>query len=130
MGIAAIITGAIKPIGDFFNRRQEIKAANHQAELKVIEAQGTRTAEAIKEDLHADAAWELEQIKNSGYKDEWVLLVISVPLVGCFIPSIAPHILRGFEVLAKTPDWYQWLIMLIFTAVYGIRLWRRQQTDT
>jgi len=25
-----------------------------------------------------------------------------------------------------TPDWYQWLILSVFAAIYGIRVWRRK----
>jgi hypothetical protein len=106
-------------IVDYLKRKAELKQALHERKL-----------ELIKQGLHADAAWELEQIRNSGWKDEWVLFLLSIPLVGVFIPKFQGPVLRGFEILALTPSWYRWLVVTIFAAVYGIRIWRRQQTDT
>jgi len=73
-----------------------------------------------------DADWELESIRNSGWKDEWVLILLSIPLIFVFIPWTQPTVLEGFAALETTPDWYRWLIMIIFTAIFGIRVWRRK----
>lgn len=82
----------------------------------------TKRAEASE---GRDAEWEIARIKDSGWKDEWVLVMLSVPLVGSFMPGMAPYILEGFRILEMTPDWYRWLVLLILTAIYGIRIWRR-----
>jgi hypothetical protein len=50
--------------------------------------------------------------------------------VGCFIPSVAPHVLRGFEILDSTPSYFRLLVVVVFGAIYGVRMWRRQQYDT
>jgi hypothetical protein len=73
-----------------------------------------------------DHEWEIESLRNSGWKDEWVLILISIPMVGSFIPSTVQYVVDGFEALSQTPDWYRWLILIIFSAVYGIRVWRRK----
>lgn len=125
MSIWATVTKAIigdglgNNIVDYMKRRAELKQALHERKL-----------ELIKEGLHADAAWELEQIKNSGWKDEWVLMLISVPLIGCFIPRFQAAVLEGFAILEQCPGWYKWMVVTILAAIYGIRVWRRQITDT
>jgi hypothetical protein len=106
-------------IVDYYKKKAELKQALHERKL-----------ELIKEGLHADAAWEIEQIKNSGWKDEFVLILLSIPLIGVFIPKMQPYVLNGFAILETTPAWYRWLILAIFTAIYGIRIWRRQLSDT
>jgi cation transport ATPase len=73
-----------------------------------------------------DHDWEIESIKNSGWKDEWVLILLSIPLVLVFIPYTQEGVLEGFQTLEQTPQWYQWLILVIFTAIYGIRIYRRR----
>lgn len=113
-------------VADYFKERQRLKA-----ELKLKKLEGKVQIEQAKAQmevrkLEADNAWELAQIANSGWKDEWVLIMLSIPLVLVFIPSLAPYIQQGFDVLATTPEWYRWLIMAIFTAIYGIRVWRRK----
>ena len=80
----------------------------------------------IQQGQQLDNAWELEQIKNSGWKDEFVLLLLSIPLIMSFIPNMQPYVVGGFEALSMTPQWYQWLILAVFSAVYGIRVWRRK----
>ena len=73
-----------------------------------------------------DNSWELEQIRNSGWKDEFVLILLSIPLILCFHPETVMYVELGFAALDKTPDWYQWLILAVFAAIYGIRIWRRK----
>lgn len=137
MSILGKILGAsadllVAPVVGYLTRRAELKAARHQAELAAVVAAGERAARAISEGLAADAGWELESLKAhaSGWKDEFVLIVLSLPLVGCFIPSVAPHVLKGFEILDKTPSYFRLLVVVIFGAIYGLRMWRRQQYDT
>ena len=121
--IVGTITG---PAVDYFKQKQKLK---YDLKLKTLEGKiKTEQAKAnrkIKE-LDSDTAWELKQLEQQGWKDDWVLILISIPLVLVFIPSMAPYIFQGFVILATTPEWYRWMIMLIFTAIYGIRIWRRK----
>ena len=130
--------GVVEPIAEYYTRRQELKQAKFEARLKFEQAKGDRQAQLIREGLAADATWEIEQIKNSGWKDEYVLIILSIPSIlsfvhlefGDYVFDGAQVVADGLAALQATPEWYRWLIMLIFTAVYGIRLWRRQQYDT
>ena len=121
--IVGTITG---PAVDYFKQKQQLKydlkLKTMEGKIKQEEAKANR---AIKE-LDSDTAWELKQLEQQGWKDDQVLILISIPLVLVFIPSMAPYIFQGFSILATTPEWYRWLIMLIFTAIYGIRIWRRK----
>jgi hypothetical protein len=121
-----IIEGVTGPVADYFVKRQQLK---YDLKVKRLENQAkmedAKAQRAIKE-LDSDTAWELKQLEKQGWKDDWVLILLSIPLVLVFIPQLAPFIYQGFAVLATTPDWYRWLIMLVFTAIYGIRIWRRK----
>lgn len=101
----------------------------HEQKVQALELERLRhekQIELIQNGQKLDNAWELEQIKNSGWKDEFVLLLLSIPLVMSFIPEMQPYVVEGFVALSATPEWYQWLILAVFTAVYGIRIWRRK----
>jgi hypothetical protein len=101
----------------------------HEQKVQALELEKLRHSkqiELIQQGQQMDNAWELEQIKNSGWKDEFVLLLLSIPLVMSFIPKMQPYVVEGFAALSTTPEWYQWLILAVFTAVYGIRVWRRK----
>ena len=121
--IVGTITG---PAADYFKEKQKLK---YNLKLKTLEAKIKMTdakANRVIKELDSDTAWELKQLEKQGWKDDWVLILISIPLVLVFVPSMAPYIYSGFQILATTPEWYRWLIMLIFTAIYGIRIWRRK----
>ena len=96
-------------------KKLEIEAARHKTKLEM----------AMK-GQQLDTSWELEQIRNSGWKDEFVLLILSIPLILSFIPGTVSYVEDGFRALSQTPDWYQCLILAVFAAIYGIRIWRRK----
>lgn len=130
--VTDIITSAIKPIGDYFTKRQELKSIEHQNEVELLKAQGERQSKLASEGLTADANWEMEFARQAAtsWKDEYTLLVVSVPAVMCFVPGWDRYVLLGFEALAKAPIWYQVMLVAIFFATYGIRYWRRSQSDS
>ena len=77
-----------------------------------------------------DAAWESQSIANSGWKDEWVLIVLSIPMILVFVPWTQPTIIAGFAALDTTPLWYRVLVATIYLATFGIRMWRRDMNKT
>lgn len=62
-----------------------------------------------------------------GYSDEWLVLVWSLPVIGVFIPGLAPHVADGFERLALLPEWYVGGFMTITAAVFGVDKWLKVQ---
>lgn len=124
-----IVGGLLKTVApkvaDYYTARlqlkHELKNKKLEGKIRITEAKIQRAENAERRDHE----WEQMQISNSGWKDEWVLVLLSIPLVMSFIPFAAPYVSEGFGVLGETPEWYRWLIMLIFTAIYGIRVWRR-----
>lgn len=125
--IVSALLGKVAPqVAEYYIQKQELK---HNLRLKKIEGQIAIEQAKIKrisESEGRDHEWELESIRNSGWKDEWVLIMLSIPLVLSFLPFTVAYVQMGFSALAMTPEWYRWLIMLIFTAIYGIRVWRRE----
>ena len=108
------------------DNRSARKHETEQRKLELEQAKHVAKLELAKQGQQSDNAWELEQIKNSGWKDEFVLLLLSIPMVLSFIPGTVGYVKAGFAALSKTPDWYQWLILAVFAAIYGIRVWRRK----
>ena len=41
----------------------------------------------------------------AGWKDEFWTIVISIPLIMCFIPGLDGYVYEGFEALPGTPEW-------------------------
>jgi len=124
--LSALLSKAVPSAADFFIKREQLK---QERELKKLEGKikfEEAKTQRFSESLTADNVWELESIRNSGWKDEWVLILLSIPLILVFIPQTQPYVLAGFETLNQTPSWYRWLVVLIFSAIYGIRVWRRK----
>lgn len=130
MNWLGLLTGVPQAIADYFNKRQELKSIELQRRMEYEDAVHKRKVELISQGMHADATWEIEQIRSAGWKDEYVLIVLSIPLVMCFVPGLAHFVEAGFKALSYTPQWYQFLLPMIFAAIFGVRLWRRQQSDT
>lgn len=130
--LSQVIGGILKPVGDYFNRRQEIKAEDRQQEREIKKALTERQISLIEQGLTADMSWEMEFASQarSSWKDEYTLIVVSIPLIMAFIPGLSQYVAAGFQAFSETPTWYQLMVQAIFYATYGMRLWRRQQSDT
>ena len=128
--------GLVEPVADYYKRKQELKQAKFEANLKFEQAKGDRQAQLIREGLAADANWEMEFARqaSASWKDEYTLLVVSIPAVLAFFRTEwvdGPRVVAdGFAALTATPTWYQILLCSMFGATVGIRWWRRTQSDT
>lgn len=103
---------------DAFAKRKQAKL---ESELRVTEAVTTAKIEAVKAGDLSAAAWENLQVQNSGWKDEWFVVVLSIPLVMCFVPGLEGYVMQGFNVLSGTPEWYQWMVGIAVSASFGYR---------
>lgn len=140
MSIWANLTGGVaKSVGDYFVKRQEIRLQklkmDSEERVKMHElkmAHLDRQTQLRREGLTADANWEMEFARQaaSSWKDEYTLIVVSIPAVLSFIPYCDVYVANGFDALAKTPVWYQSMLITLFLATVGIRFWRRTQSDT
>ena len=104
----ALIQPVAGLIGGWLKNKAEEKQAVHERKLEMIKQ---------------DANWENIQASNSGnsWKDEWLTLLVSIPLIGAFIPDFVPVIRDGFAVLETMPDYYKAMLGAVFAASFGIR---------
>ena len=110
----------------YYRDKQALKHELALEKLRTKQAVQIARTNRAENSEQRDHEWEQLSINNSGWKDEYVLVLLSIPLILCFLPWTVAYVQMGFAALSNTPEWYQWLIMLIFTAIYGIRLWRRK----
>lgn len=89
----------------------------------VSKAKAEAEAEVLTTAAQSKADWEYVMARNSGtsWKDEWLTLLFSVPLVMAFIPNMVVYVQAGFVVLASMPDWYQYTLSVIVAASFGVR---------
>ena len=123
MGLLSGISGAISGIADVIKTPIQGWVKQKQAETEGRIAIQRAKVKSINKQAEAgqkiDAEWEVAQIKNSGWKDEWVLILFSIPAVICFVYPDA--VMAGFEALDATPGWYQYVFVTIALASFGIR---------
>lgn len=104
----AALTAIGEAVSTWFQGRTEIKKAEVEREVKA---------------LNNEANWDEVQAQSSknSWKDEWLTLLISIPLVLAFIPSTVQYVYAGFEALKMVPDWYMTLVFVVFSASFGIK---------
>ena len=92
-----------------------------QGKIKIEEARIEAKVKA------ADQLYELDRIgaqdMRYSWKDEWFVVLLSIPFILCFIPPLAPYALEGFRVLSTTPEWYRWAFLGAIVASFGLRTW-------
>ncbi len=124
--IIATLTGqTVEAVLEYKNTKRKLKAEIELEKLRgkaAYEAAKTMRAEASE---GRDHEWELESIRNSGWKDEWVLIILSIPMILVFIPYTQQAVFDGFVALDSTPLWYRTIVASIYLATFGLRLWRR-----
>ena len=94
-----------------------------KAKADVMQVTAEAKATALKTAAQSTADWErimAEASKNS-WKDEWLTIVFSIPLILVFIPSAVPHIQKGFDALSTLPEWYHQVLFLIVSASFGVK---------
>ena len=130
--IGGLIKVIPEQVGGYFRERQAQKSAENLRKMELEDAIQKRKIELISQGLTADMQWEAQMAQQaaSSWKDEYTLIVVSIPAVMAFIPGLDVYVHNGFEALGKTPYWYQIMLVSIFFATYGIRYWRRSQYDT
>ena len=128
--IDGVVTGIVKGVSSYFKGKQELKKAKIDAEKITIQAQADiQKAVAFSKQKQAEMGqlqdFDLDKIAmqnmEKSLKDEYLLALFSVPMILAFIPSMQDVALRGFEVIAKMPEWYQYTFIGMIVVIYGMR---------
>jgi len=99
------------------------KAAEKAAKSQVKVAKAEAEAEVMRVAATHEAGWEkiMAESSKDSWKDEaWTILFIVI-IAMCFIPPLQPYVERGFDALARTPDWFQWAMYASIGASFGLR---------
>ena len=90
----------------------EMKVAKAKSEAAIMERRAT-----------AEIDWDLGAIEGAAtsWKDEWLLLLFSIPLIMAFVPGGEVYVAHGFEVLLDMPEWYQISLGAMVAASFGMR---------
>jgi hypothetical protein len=118
--IQALIAPLTELAGGWLKGKADKQAA--EAKLKLTEAEAKAKIMLSKETSVAD--WEriMAQGSQTSWKDEWLTILFSIPLVLVFLGDTGRDIVaNGFAALETMPDWYQYTLGVIVAASFGIR---------
>lgn len=115
--IAGVIPSIFSGIGEYFSHRMELKTLERQAEIEAAKLE-------VQQAGNADA----EQVKDNkkSWKDEYVMMIVTLPIVACFIPPLQPYVAIGFKTLSTlVPEWYVGLYITVVLCVMGARTYMK-----
>lgn len=118
-----IIGSALSLVGDLAGNWMKGKVDKQKAESDVKVAKAKAEAVVYQKQATGEIDWDLESIKGSqsSWKDEWLTIIFSIPLVMCFIPGMEEIVQNGFARLNELPEWYQYTLGVIVAASFGVR---------
>ena len=118
-----MLTALIGPIANLAGTWLEGKVEKTKAETgaKVARAKAEATIMEKKATGELELDLEMARGSQSSWKDEWLVILFSVPLILAFIPGMEGVVANGFSQLEAMPQWYQYSLGIIVAASFGVR---------
>ena len=118
-----MLTALIGPIANLAGTWLEGKVEKTKAETGAKVARAKAEATIMEKKATGELEWDLEMARGSqsSWKDEWLGILFSVPLILAFIPGMVGVVANGFEQLEAMPQWYQYSLGVIVAASFGVR---------
>jgi len=117
-------TALVGPIADLAGTWLNGKVEKQKAKNEVAVATAKAEAVVMQKKATGEIDWDLKMAdaSASSWKDEWLTIIFSVPLVLSFCGDWGRKIVAdGFEALATMPEWYQYTLGVIVAASFGVR---------
>ena len=113
----------IGPITQLAGTWLEGKVETKKAETASKVAKAKAEAVIMEKKATGEIDWDLEMAKGSqsSWKDEWLTILFSIPLILAFIPGMEEVVANGFAQLNSMPEWYQYSLGVIVAASFGVR---------
>ncbi|KAA6233116.1 hypothetical protein FP507_08745 [Chlorobium phaeovibrioides] len=119
MGILDIITGGFGIIKGIIDNKKARQEKQQEIDLRKIEKQG----ELDIANQQATTDYDIQALKQSerSWKDEYLTILLSLPVIGSFIPGVQDSVVLGWDYLAKAPVWFQVAFIGVIAATFGLR---------
>ena len=117
--LGALLGPIVGIAGNFLEGYMEKSKAKVAAEVAMKRAE----AVVFEKKITGEIAWDVEMAKASGdsWKDEWLTILFSIPLILAFIPGCEDLVQIGFQQLELMPKWYRYAVGVIVAASFGVR---------
>jgi len=118
-----MLTALIGPIANIAGTWLEGRVEKTKAKVKADVAKAEAEAVVMQKKATGEIDWDLKMADASvsSWKDEWLVILFSIPLILAFIPGMEDIVSRGFQQLEQMPQWYQYSLGTIVAASFGTR---------
>ena len=116
-------TALIAPIANIAGSWIDGKVEQTKAKATANVARAKAEATIMEKKATGEIDWDIEMARSSAssWKDEWLVILFSIPLILAFIPGMEDVVRNGFEQLNTMPEWYQYSLGVIVAASFGVR---------
>lgn len=113
-----------------FEHKQEMKAAEQAGKLELRKAEIQARIKRLENADAADIALDRESVATRGWKDEYLLIVTTSPLVLLFLgpllsvgsaAELTAAVMAGFDALQHTPTYYWYALAIVYIDTFGMR---------
>ena len=121
-GDTTVWTALISPLaslaGTYLNGRVEKAKAETEAKVATAAAKATVMRKVAAGEMDWNQTWA--EGAQSSWKDEWLTILVSIPLILAFT-GYEDVVARGFDALNAMPDYYKTAVGVVFAASFGIQ---------
>ena len=110
-------------ISGYFKDKNEIKKVQVEADKLLIMAKAEAEANKMRRESEQD--YDLDKIAmiamDKSWKDEFLLILFSIPIAMCFFPEYRQYVEDGFKTLNIIPEWFMYIYVAMIVVIYGLR---------
>ena len=122
-GLITLGSAIIGGVSDYFKGKQEIKKVQVEADKLLIMAEAESKAKRLEREAEMD--YDLDKLSmiamDKSWKDEFLLILFSIPIAMCFFPEYRQYVEDGFKTLNIIPEWFMYIYVAMIVVIYGLR---------
>ncbi|GAB2650576.1 hypothetical protein [Vibrio panuliri] len=119
--IGALLQG-VSLIAGYFKNKQRIKAKRQERQDQLEQAVTDAQTKRIEQGDASAADLDAISLKGRGWKDEYLLVLTTAPLILTFIPDFAPYVAEGFAALKENvPEYFWYALAMVYIDTFGFR---------
>jgi hypothetical protein len=116
--LQALISPLVNLVGTAIGGHLDKKKAQAEFQVENIRAQTAIRQKVVSGELEWNQA--MAEASSESYKDEWLTILVSIPLILAFTGHTA-IVEDGFAALEAMPSFYQTAVGVVFAASFGVQ---------
>ena len=122
-GLVTLGSAIVSGISGYFKDKSEIKKVQVEADKLLIMAEAESKAKRLEREAEMD--YDLDKLSmiamDKSWKDEFLLILFSIPIAMCFFPEYRQYVEDGFKTLNIIPEWFMYIYVTMIVVIYGLR---------